>query len=269
MSLEIPPGVFGLLGPNGAGKTTLMRIVAALLEPDTGRVVFDGQDVHAHPEFLRRRLGYLPQDFGLYDHMPAEVFLRHYAALKGYAGKERDEVVAALLHLVRLWEVRKRKLGSFSGGMRRRFGIAMALLGDPDLLIVDEPTAGLDPEERRRFLRILSEIATDRVVILSTHIVSDVEEMCQQVAILHRGEVVARGTPEALTSALEGKVYAVAVRREEIPALAESMRLLNVRIRRGQLEALVYSETPPGEAFRPVTPTLEEAYFFHTGFSYL
>lgn len=269
VSLEIPPGVFGLLGPNGAGKTTLMRIIATLLEPDEGRVRFDGLNVHEHPQKLRRRLGYLPQDFGLYDPMPAETFLKHYAELKGYAGKERDEAVRNLLELVRLWDVRRRKLGSFSGGMRRRFGIAMALLGDPDLLIVDEPTAGLDPEERRRFLRILSEIAERRVVLLSTHIVADVEEMCQQVAILHAGQVVARGTPEALIQPLVGKVYATRVRREEIHALAETYRLLNLRVRRGELEALIYSETPPDETFRPVEPTLEEAYFFHTGFAYI
>jgi len=268
VSIEISPGVFGLLGPNGAGKTTLMRIIATLLDPDEGRVLFDGWNVHEHRQELRRRLGYLPQDFGLYDHMPAETFLRHYAELKGYSGRERDEAVRNLLQLVRLWEVRKRKLGSFSGGMRRRFGIAMALLGNPDLLIVDEPTAGLDPEERRRFLRILAEIAEQRVVLLSTHIVADVEEMCQEVAILHQGRVVVRGKPEALIRPLAGKVYATWVRREDIPALAETHRLLNLRIHRGDMEALIFSEIPPGEAFRPVEPTLEEAYFFYTGFSY-
>src|SRR5512133_673342 len=208
VSLSIPRGMYGLLGPNGAGKSTLMRTVATLQQPTSGSITFGDIDVLANPDALRRTLGYLPQDFGVYPRVTAVDMLDHLAVLKGYANrKERRETVDALLHQVNLWDVRKKALAGFSGGMRQRFGIAQALLGQPQLIIVDEPTAGLDPEERNRFLNLLAEIGENVVVILSTHIVEDVADLCPRMAVLCEGRIVKQGAPLDLVAGLKGRIW--------------------------------------------------------------
>src|SRR5262245_23950367 len=208
VSLEIPAGMFGLLGPNGAGKSSLMRTIATLQDPDSGTITFDGIDVATQKDQIRRTLGYLPQDFGVYPRVSALDMLDHFAVLKGYvARRERSEVIEALLHQVNLWEVRKRNLGTFSGGMRQRFGIAQALLGNPRLVIVDEPTAGLDPEERNRFLNLLAAIGEHVVVILSTHLVEDVADLCPRMAIISQGQVLMTGEPRAAIAAMRERVW--------------------------------------------------------------
>jgi ABC-2 type transport system ATP-binding protein len=269
VSLEIPKGMFGLLGPNGAGKSTLMRTLATLQEVDAGSIFFDpthesGQpiDVLRSKHDLRKVLGYLPQDVGIYPGISAETLLDHFAVLKGLVSVgERREVVERLLRMTNLYDVRRRKLGTFSGGMRRRFGIAQALLGDPKLIIVDEPTAGLDPEERLRFQNLLSEIGETAVVILSTHIVEDVRELCSRMAILSKGRVLLRGEPGALVAQLEGRVWRTVVSRSEVARYVESMPVLFTRLAAGRTVIHVLSDQHPGDGFEPAAPDLEHVYF--------
>ena len=262
VSIDIPVGMFGLLGPNGAGKSTLMRTIATLQQPDIGKIVFDGIDVLAEPDRLRRTLGYLPQDFGVYPRITAEGMLEHLAVLKGIVSRsERKQLVDALLQQVNLHQVRKKALAGFSGGMRQRFGIAQALIGDPKLLIVDEPTAGLDPEERVRFHNLLSEIGEDRVVILSTHIVEDVADLCPRMAILANGQIVREGVPHELTAELENKVWRKAIHRDELEACRESHRVISTHLRAGRTVVHVVADSDPGEGFEPHAPNLEDVYF--------
>jgi ABC-2 type transport system ATP-binding protein len=264
VSLEIPRGMFGLLGPNGAGKSTLMRAVATLSEPDEGRIFFQEIDVLRDKDSVRRILGYLPQEFGVYPRTSAEELLDHLAVLKGFVQRgERREIVDHLLRVTNLWEVRKRKLGTFSGGMRQRFGIAQALIGDPRLVIVDEPTAGLDPEERSRFLGLLSEIGEDVVVVLSTHIVDDVSDVCQGMAILVDGQVRCQGEPRAALEALRGSLWSKAVSREELAALRKDHAVLGARWHAGRLVVHVVSPERPDAGFEAVAPDLQDLYF-HT-----
>ncbi len=263
VSLEIPAGMFGLLGPNGAGKSTLMRTVATLVEPDQGSITFDGIDVVRQKDSLRRVLGYLPQEFGVYPRTSARDMLEHLAMLKGLtAARERREVVDRLLQVTNLWDVRTRNLTTFSGGMRQRFGIAQALIGDPRLIIVDEPTAGLDPEERNRFLGLLTEIGEDVTVILSTHIVDDVADVCGGMAILVSGQVKCQGAPHAVLETLRGSIWHKVVTREELSRFSDHV-VLGTRWHSGRLVVHVMSATPPGGGFEPAPPDLQDLYF-HT-----
>ncbi len=262
VSLTIPRGMFGLLGPNGAGKSTLMRSIATLQDVDTGTMTFDGIDVRRDKHRLREVLGYLPQDFGVYPKVTAWDLLDHLAQLKGLSQRgARQDAVKALLHKTNLWEHRDRRLGGFSGGMKQRFGIAQALLGNPKLLIVDEPTAGLDPAERFRFHNLLAEISTDVVVLLSTHIVSDVADLCQNMAILAQGNVVATGHPLKLVEALNQRVWKRFVNhQEELDALMKELQVIAVRRVAGQRLVHVHAERPP-PGFEPANPDLEDVYF--------
>jgi ABC-2 type transport system ATP-binding protein len=262
VSLEIPRGMFGLLGPNGAGKSTLMRTIATLQGVDSGSIFFDDVDVLNEKHEVRKILGYLPQDMGIYPGISAEALLDHFAVLKGLVSAGvRREVVERLLRMTNLYDVRRRKLGTFSGGMRRRFGIAQALLGDPELIIVDEPTAGLDPEERIRFLNMLSEIGEIAVVILSTHIVEDVRELCSRMAILSQGRVLLHGEPSALVARLEGRVWRKVVGRSEVAGYQESMPVLSTRLAAGRTIVHVLGDQSPGDGFEPAEPDLEHVYF--------
>ena len=262
VSIDIPVGMFGLLGPNGAGKSTLMRTIATLQLPDQGSIRFDGIEVLAEPERLRRTLGYLPQDFGVYPRISAEAMLDHLAVLKGIVNKrQRKDMVNALLHQVNLQDARGKALSGFSGGMRQRFGIAQALIGDPKLLIVDEPTAGLDPEERVRFHNLLSEIGEDRVVILSTHIVDDVADLCPAMAMLVEGRVQMAGAPAELTRALEGKLWRRVIERSQLETLRAECRVISTNLRAGKLVAHVVADDMPGTGFEAQAPTLEDVYF--------
>ena len=262
VSLEIPRGMFGLLGPNGAGKSTLMRTLATLQGADGGSLYFDDLDVLNEKHEARKILGYLPQDMGIYPGLSAEALLDHFAVLKGLvsAGERRD-AVERLLRMTNLYDVRKRKLGTYSGGMRRRFGIAQALLGDPELIIVDEPTAGLDPEERIRFHNLLCEIGETAVVILSTHIVEDVRELCSRMAILSRGRVLLHGEPGALVARLEGRVWRKVVGRSEVAGYQEAMPVLSTRLAAGRTVVHVLGDRSPGDGFEPAEPDLEHVYF--------
>jgi ABC-type multidrug transport system, ATPase component len=262
VSLDIPRGMFGLLGPNGAGKSTLMRTIATLQDPDSGSITLDGLDVLAHKEQARKRLGYLPQDFGVYPKVSAEAMLDHLAVLKGITARgERRELVQALLQQVNLWNVRKRKLGTFSGGMRQRFGIAQALIGQPSLIIVDEPTAGLDPEERNRFLNLLAEIGENTVVILSTHIVEDVTDLCPRMAIIAAGQVRLAGEPREAIRSLEGRVWRKRVEKEELGRLVHEHAVLSTRLVAGKPVVHVLADANPGEGFDAVPASLEDVYF--------
>ena len=262
VSLEIPPGLYGLLGPNGAGKSTLMRCLATLQVPTSGQIRFGDIDVLAHPQALRTTLGYLPQDFGVYPRVSAYEMLDHLAVLKGLtAGAARRETVEALLQQVNLWDVRRKAIAGFSGGMRQRFGIAQAMIGNPALMIVDEPTAGLDPEERNRFNNLLAEIGTTKVVILSTHIVEDVADLCSRMAILVDGRIVSAGTPGALIAGLQGKVWTRAVDADELPGLRKQFALISTRLRGGRTLIHVLSDTAPDPRFEPAAADLEEVYF--------
>jgi ABC-type multidrug transport system ATPase subunit len=262
VNLEIPRGMFGLLGPNGAGKSTLMRCLATLQVPSAGTIVFDGIDVRAQPERLRATLGYLPQDFGVYPRVSAYDMLDHLAVLKGVAGRgERRETVEALLQQVNLWDVRKKAIAGFSGGMRQRFGIAQALIGRPRLIIVDEPTAGLDPEERNRFNNLLSEIGENVVVMLSTHIVDDVSDLCSRMAILVGGRIVAHDTPGALINALAGRVWARSIDKGELDAYRKQFEVIATRLRSGRPQIHVLADAAPGPHFEPVAGSLEDVYF--------
>jgi len=262
VTLDIPTGMFGLLGPNGAGKSSLMRTLATLQEADGGTAALDEIDVLADKDAVRRVLGYLPQDFGVYPKVSALDLLDHFAALKGFVhARERKEIVESLLQQVNLWDVRKQKLGGFSGGMRQRFGIAQALIGSPRLVIVDEPTAGLDPEERNRFLNLLAEIGENVVVILSTHIVEDVTDLCPRMAIIASGQVRLAGEPREAIRSLDGRIWRKRVDKAELPGLVESQAVLSTRLVGGQPVVHVLADADPGEGFAAVPANLEDVYF--------
>jgi ABC-type multidrug transport system ATPase subunit len=262
VSLQIPNGMFGLLGPNGAGKSTLMRTIATLQDPDSGSVTLNGLDVLANKPEARRTLGYLPQEFGVYPKVSAEAMLDHFAVLKGVVSRgERKSVVEALLRQTNLWDVRKRKLGTFSGGMRQRFGIAQALIGNPKLIIVDEPTAGLDPEERNRFLNLLAEIGENVVVILSTHIVEDVTDLCPRMAIIAQGQVLLSGRPSEAMQALDGRVWRRTIATTEVETYKAKHTVLSTRLSGGKTIVHVLSEAKPDDGFETVSPDLEDVYF--------
>ena len=260
--LEIPTGLFGLLGPNGAGKSSLMRTIATLQEPDSGSIRFDQIDVIKDKVALREQLGYLPQDFGVYPKVSAEELLNHFAILKGLTNKaERKEMVEGLLRQTNLWDARKRKLGTYSGGMRQRFGIAQALLGAPRLVIVDEPTAGLDPDERNRFLNLLAEIGEQVVVILSTHIVADVTDLCPRMAIIVQGEVLSQGEPQAAIDLLRNKVWRRRVSKAALAEYQKNFIVLSSRLVGGLPQINVHADSQPDEGFVQVEADLEDVYF--------
>ena len=262
VNLSIPRGMYGLLGPNGAGKSTLMRTVATLQEPTSGAIKFGDIDVLGEPERLRKTLGYLPQDFGVYPRVSAYAMLDQMAVLKGITGKsERKSVVETLLNQTNLWAVRDKSIAGFSGGMRQRFGIAQALLGNPRLVIVDEPTAGLDPEERVRFHNLLAEIGENVIIILSTHIVSDVSDLCARMAIIDKGRVLLTGRPLELTRMLDGLVWQKAIARTELDAAKGAYPVISSRLLAGRTLINVVCEVPPKDGFVPVSPTLEDVYF--------
>jgi len=262
VDLSIGCGLFGLLGPNGAGKSTLMRTIAALQEPDEGTIVLDGLDVLAEPQELRRRLGYLPQDFGVYPGISALLLLDHLAVLKGLHDKRmRREQVLALLELTNLYEVRNKAVSTFSGGMKQRFGIAQALLGAPSLIVVDEPTAGLDPEERSRFHNLLSEIGENAVVLLSTHIVEDVSDLCPRMAILAGGRVVREGEPAGLMAELQGRLWRKTVPKPAVAGYRASHEVIAARLFGGQAQVYVLADGRPEAGFEPAPPDLEDVYF--------
>ena len=262
ISLDIPNGLYGLLGPNGAGKSTLMRTIATLQAPTSGSIRFDDIDVIAEPQKLRRTLGYLPQDFGVYPRVSAYDMLDHMAVLKGVAAaKARRETVEYLLNQTNLWGVRKKALASFSGGMRQRFGIAQALIGDPSLIIVDEPTAGLDPEERLRFLNLLAEIGENVVVILSTHIVEDVADLCPRMAIIAGGRIVREGGPLDLIAELKGRIWTKSIGRDELEACRANHQVISTRLFAGRTVVHILSDADPGEGFAAATGGLEDVYF--------
>ena len=270
VTLTIPAGMYGLLGPNGAGKSTLMRILATLQEPDTGTVHLGDPstgseralDVVRQKDDVRRTLGYLPQEFGVYPNVRAEELLDHFALLKGIGRKgERKDVVDALLRQVNLWEVRKQKLGGYSGGMKQRFGVAVALLGNPKLMIVDEPTAGLDPAERVRFLNLLSELGENSVVLLSTHIVEDVSELCTRMAIIDRGRILLEAEPLRAVADLRGRIWRRVISKQELAALEREHAVISTKLLAGRTVVRVFGDTAPGPGFEPAEPDLEDVYF--------
>jgi ABC-type multidrug transport system ATPase subunit len=262
VDLTIPAGMFGLLGPNGAGKSTLMRTVATLQTPTSGTIDFDGIDVIAEPEKLRRTLGYLPQDFGVYPRVSAYDMLDHMAVLKGISGRgDRKATVESLLNQVNLWDVRKKALAGFSGGMRQRFGIAQALIGNPKLIIVDEPTAGLDPEERNRFLNLLGEIGDKVVVILSTHIVEDVADLCPLMAVLAEGRILLQGAPLDLIARTQGRIWEKTIGRDELEDQRQRHRVISTRLFAGKTVIHVMADSAPGAGFHLVSGGLEDVYF--------
>ncbi|ADG12465.1 ABC transporter ATP-binding protein [Caulobacter segnis] len=262
VNLTIPRGMYGLLGPNGAGKSTLMRTIATLQAPTSGHIRFGDIDVLKTPELLRRTLGYLPQDFGVYPRVSAYDMLDHMAVLKGIANaKDRKETVEHLLNQVNLWNVRKKAIAGFSGGMRQRFGIAQALIGDPRLIIVDEPTAGLDPEERNRFLNLLAEIGENVVVILSTHIVEDVSDLCPAMAIICDGRIVSEGAPVDLVAKLKGRIWKKIIDKSELEAAKARYKVISTRLLAGRTVIHILSDDNPGDGFTPVEGGLEDVYF--------
>ncbi len=262
VSLTIDRGLFGLLGPNGAGKSTLMRTIAALQEPDSGSITLDDVDVRKNPAELRKRLGYLPQDFGVYPGISARALLDHIAVLKGLSDRnKRHSEVDELLELTNLHDVQHKAVSTYSGGMRQRFGIAQALLGKPSLIIVDEPTAGLDPEERNRFHNLLSEIGENAVVLLSTHIVEDVSDLCPRMAILVGGRVVREGVPAGLIRELDGKLWRQTVPRSRVAEYRAKHRVIATRLFAGETQIRVVADTTPEGGFEPAIPDLEDVYF--------
>jgi ABC-type multidrug transport system ATPase subunit len=269
VSLTIPAGMYGLLGPNGAGKSTLMRILATLQEADSGSATLSDPslreghvDVLRQKDEVRKTLGYLPQEFGVYPNVSAETLLDHFALLKGIASRaERREVVEALLQQINLWDVRKQKLGGYSGGMRQRFGVAVALLGNPKLMIVDEPTAGLDPAERVRFLNLLSELGENSVVLLSTHIVDDVSELCTRMAIIDRGEILLETEPLQAVADLHGRIWRRVISKSDLDELQREHAVISTKLLAGRTVVRVYSDTSPGTDFEATEPDLEDVYF--------
>jgi ABC-2 type transport system ATP-binding protein len=265
LSLSIGNSMFGLVGPNGAGKSSLMRTVATLQDPDSGSIDLDGIDALREKDQIRRILGYLPQEFGVYPKISALDMLHHIAVMKGMTkSSERKETVDALLQQTNLWDVRKKALSTFSGGMKQRFGIAQALLGNPRLIIVDEPTAGLDPAERNRFLNLLSSLGSDRTVILSTHIVDDVRQLCPRMAIIASGELLLEGAPSDTLAALNGKIWSkVVATDDELSALQAQLHVISTHLVGGQHEVRVYADVSPGSGFRSVDSGLEDVYFLN------
>ncbi len=262
VSVSIPTGMFGLLGPNGSGKSTLMRTIATLQGVDKGTIQFGMIDVLSEQEKVRRVLGYMPQDFGVYPNVTPETMLNHFAVLKGLTKRDtRHAAVKKLLRLTNLWEVRKMKLGGFSGGMKRRFGIAQALLGNPQLIIVDEPTAGLDPEERNRFLNLLSEIGENVIVILSTHIVEDVSDLCTSMAIIMEGRVLYTGEPGVAIKGINGKTWQKTILKQDLPDYEAKYMVISTRLVGGRTVIHVFSEEPPGRGFDEATADLQDVYF--------
>jgi ABC-type multidrug transport system ATPase subunit len=261
VSLEIDCGMFGLLGPNGAGKSTLMRTIATLQSADSGSISLDGVEVQQNVQHLRSRLGYLPQEFGVYPRTSALTFLDHLAVMKGVVDKpQRKNLVEKLLVQTNLWDVRKKNMSTFSGGMKQRIGIAQALIGNPELVIVDEPTAGLDPVERRRFHNLLASIGEDVVVILSTHIVEDVADLCSRLAIMANGRILQQGEPLALVARMHGRLWRVVVANEEVEQIRRAMPILSTRRIAGRTEVKVQADVAP-EGFEPAQATLEDVYF--------
>jgi len=262
INLEIPKGLFGLLGPNGAGKSSLMRTIATLQDSDTGSIFLDNLDVMKHKDEMRKYLGYLPQEFGVYPNISAEDLLDHLCVLKGViVSKERKELVKALLNQTNLYEVRKKNVGGYSGGMKQRFGIAQALIGNPKVIIVDEPTAGLDPAERNRFLNLLSEISEQVIIIFSTHIVDDVKELCTNMAVINKGEVVAKGHPQDLINELSGKVFKKVIEKQALEEYKTKFRVISNKLSAGKTEIHITSNTQTIEGFEPASPSLEDVYF--------
>jgi ABC-type multidrug transport system ATPase subunit len=266
LSLTLDNGMFGLLGPNGAGKSSLMRTIATLQEADSGSITLDDIDVLREKTRVRQLLGYLPQEFGVYPRISAEQMLDHIARLKGMLQKgERNDTVAALLQKVNLYADRKRNLGTFSGGMKQRFGIAQALIGDPKLIIVDEPTAGLDPAERNRFYNLLSHLGEQTIVILSTHIVEDVSTLCSHFAIICLGEVLYNGTPDDAIAEMEGRIYSKSIPAADIAAYKAQYHVISTQLKSGQLYIRILQQQDPGHGFHPTTPSLEDVYFSRIG----
>lgn len=262
VSLTIPNGMYGLLGPNGAGKSTLMRTLATLQEPDKGEIFLGGKNLLKQKEEVRQMLGYLPQEFGLYPNAKAEDLLDYFAVLKGITNRaSRREVVESLLKQTNLWEKRRQKLGGFSGGMKQRFGVAVALLGNPKLMIVDEPTAGLDPSERVRFLNLLSELGENSVVILSTHIVEDVSELCTRMAIIKKGQILQEAEPLKAVEGLQGMIWRRVVEKSVLPELELEYKVISTKLLSGRTVVHIYSEEDPGNGFESVAPDLEDVYF--------
>ena len=260
INLTLTSGIVGLLGPNGAGKSTMMNIIATLLKPSEGQVIWNGVDIAQKPNVLRRELGYLPQDFGVYPNLTAVEFLEYMAALKGVEHRAAKKRIEELLHLVNLTEAAQRPIGGYSGGMRQRVGIAQALLNDPGLLIVDEPTVGLDPGERMRFRNLLADLAADRIIILSTHIVSDVEATASSIALINQGHLLRHDTPEALLKTMNGRVWDWVIDFEELDRVKQNY-LVSQSIRRAEgLHVRVVQDAPPANDAQPGTPTLEDAY---------
>lgn len=264
INLTIPQGMFGLLGPNGAGKSSLMRTIATLQDADTGIIMLDDINVMEQPQAIRERLGYLPQDFGLYPRISGEVMLNHIAQMKGIASRsDRKELVHDLLLKVNLYQHRKKALGTYSGGMRQRFGIAQALAGSPSLIIVDEPTAGLDPTERNRFYNLLSEIGENTIVILSTHIVEDVSTLCSQMAIISEGEVLMEGKPSDGIKLLQDKIFVKIISKNELDINKEKYKVISTKLKEGKLAMRIEADADPGDGFEPSDTNLEDVYFSH------
>ena len=262
INLEITNGMFGLLGANGAGKSSLMRTIASLQEPTTGTISFNNSDVVQKPDEIRKTLGYLPQEFGVYPKISAEKLLNHLAVLKGIINKkERKEQVTALLQQVNLYQHKKKSVATFSGGMRQRFGIAQALLANPQIIIVDEPTAGLDPEESNRFLNLLSEIGENVIVILSTHIVEDVRNLCPKMAILSEGEIISQGNPRNLVASIEGKIWSKIIPKTDIDVYKKAFNVISTKLVSGETQIRVFSENKPEAGFDAIIPNLEDYYF--------
>ena len=262
INLEIPTGLFGLLGPNGAGKSSLMRSIATLQDADTGSIFLDDLDVMTNKDEMRKYLGYLPQEFGVYPNISAQDLLDHLCVLKGISNsKERSDLVKALLSQTNLYEVRKKNVGGYSGGMKQRFGIAQALIGNPKVIIVDEPTAGLDPAERNRFLNLLSEISEQVIIIFSTHIVDDVKELCTNMAVINKGEVVAKGHPQDLINELSGKVFKKVIEKQELDQYKNNFRVISNRLSAGKTEIHIISSHQQEQGFEPIMPMLEDVYF--------
>ncbi len=262
VSLKINNGMFGLLGANGAGKSSLMRTIASLQEPSSGSIIFNDIDIISKPQYVRENLGYLPQEFGVYPKISAEKLLHHMAVLKGITNtKERKQQVEALLQQTNLYQHRKKSVHTFSGGMRQRFGIAQALLANPQLIIVDEPTAGLDPEERNRFLNLLSEIGENVIVILSTHIVEDVHDLCKNMAILSNGEILIEGNPSDLVNTIQNKLWSKIIAKKDVEAYKKAFNVISSKLVSGETQIRVLSDTRPEEGFNSVTAGLEDFYF--------